>query len=54
VTYSNDTRGEITCGPRKPENNVVVAYVPSTTPRPKVDGVIKSVEFVPRDFKLKP
>ena len=54
VTFSNDTRGDITCGPRKPENNVVVAYVPSTPPRPKVDGVIKSVEFVPRDFTLKP
>jgi predicted Zn-dependent protease len=54
VTFSKDTRGEITCGPRKPESNVVVAYIPSTAPRSKVDGVIKSVEFVPRDFTLKP
>ncbi len=54
VTFSNDSRGEITCGPRKIANNVVVAYVPSTAPRPKVDGVIKSIEFVPRDFQLKP
>lgn len=54
VTFSDDTRGQITCGPRKPENNVVVAYVPSTDPRPRVDGLVKSVEFVPADFKLKP
>ena len=54
VTFSDDARGEITCGPRKPENNVVVAYVPTTNARPRVDGVVKSVEFVPRDFTLKP
>lgn len=54
VTFSDDTHGEITCGPRKIENNVVVAYVPATAPRAKVDGVIKSIEFVPRDFQLKP
>jgi hypothetical protein len=54
VTYSDDAHGQITCGPRQPENNVVVAYVPSTDRRPKVDGVLKSVEFVPQDFKLKP
>lgn len=54
VTFSDDMRGDITCGPRKPENNVVVAYIPSTAPRAKVDGVIKSVEFVPRDFTLRP
>jgi predicted Zn-dependent protease len=54
MSFSADAGGEVTCGTRKPENNVIVAYVPSTDTRPKVDGVIKSVEFVPPDFKLKP
>ena len=54
VTFSEDATGQITCGPRKPENNVVVAYVPATDARPKVDGIVKSVEFVPADFRLKP
>ena len=30
TTYSPDVAGEITCGPRKPENMVVVCFVPST------------------------
>jgi len=28
--------------------------VPASDVRAKVDGVVKSVEFVPQDFKLKP
>jgi hypothetical protein len=31
----------------------VVCYVPNTDKRVKADGVLKSVEFVPADFKLK-
>jgi hypothetical protein len=54
TTYSADVRGTISCGPRKPENPVVVLYVPSTDKRAKVDGVISSVEFVPADFRLLP
>ncbi|HEY0431572.1 MAG TPA: tetratricopeptide repeat protein [Pyrinomonadaceae bacterium] len=54
TTYSSDSGGEITCGPRKLENNVIVAYTPSKDPRAKADGVVTSVEFVPTDFKLKP
>lgn len=54
MSFSEDAGGQVTCGLRKPENNVVVAYVPTTGPRPKTDGVVKSVEFVPPDFKLKP
>ncbi|HEV7475587.1 MAG TPA: tetratricopeptide repeat protein [Pyrinomonadaceae bacterium] len=53
TSYSEDARGQVTCGLRKPENNVVVSYLPTTEPRSKVDGVIKSIEFVPLDFKLK-
>jgi tetratricopeptide (TPR) repeat protein len=44
---------EITCGIRKPEDDVVVNYLPAAGPRAKIDGTIKSLEFVPGDFKLK-
>ena len=54
VSFSEDAGRQITCGLRKPQNNVVVAYVPATDARLKTDGVLKSVEFVPADFKLKP
>lgn len=54
LSFSDDAGGQITCGPRKPENNVVVAYVPTTEPLPRMDGVVKAIEFVPQDFKLKP
>lgn len=53
-SFSEDAGKEITCGIRKTQNNVVVAYVPKTDPRAKTDGVLKSVEFVPPDFKLEP
>jgi len=45
TTYDPKSGGEITCGPRKPESTVVVCYIPNT-------NVLKSVEFVPADFKL--
>lgn len=54
MSFSDDAGNEITCGIRKTQNNVVVAYVPLTAPRAKVDGALKSLEFVPPDFKLKP
>ncbi len=54
VSFSEDAGHQITCGLRKTQNNVVVAYVPASDPRLKIDGVLKSVEFVPPDFKLKP
>lgn len=54
MSFSDDAGHEITCGVRKTQNSVVVAYVPPTDPRAKVDGLIKSLEFVPHDFKLKP
>jgi len=52
TTYSPDVRGDITCGPRKPENMVVVCYTPATDKRS--DGVLRSIEFVPKDFVLNP
>jgi tetratricopeptide (TPR) repeat protein len=54
TTYSPDVKGEISCGPRKPENVVIVCYLPNTDKRVKADGILKSIEFVPADFKLKP
>ena len=54
TTYSSDSGGEITCGPRKLDSNVIVAYTASKDARAKADGVVTSVEFVPTDFKLKP
>ena len=53
VAFSADAGGEITCGPRKPENAVVICYVPNADRRSKVEGTVKSIEFVPKDFKLK-
>jgi len=54
TTYSPDVKGDITCGPRNPENAVVVCYIPGVDKRTRADGVLKSIEFVPKDFKLKP
>jgi tetratricopeptide (TPR) repeat protein len=53
VSFSADAGMEVTCGPRKPENAVVICYVPSSEPKARFDGTIKSMEFVPKDFKLK-
>jgi len=38
VSFSEDAGRDITCGLRKPQNNVVVAYVPKTDARLKIDG----------------
>jgi len=54
TTFSANVAGEISCGPRKPENAVVVCYLPASDARSKIDGLLRSVEFVPEDFKLKP
>ena len=52
TSFSPDGGSEIKCGPRKPENNVIVDYVPASDARAKTNGVVKSIEFVPKDFKL--
>jgi tetratricopeptide (TPR) repeat protein len=54
TTYDPKMNGEISCGPRKPENPVVVCFLPNKDKRLKIDGTLKSIEFVPEDFKLKP
>ncbi|HEX6729011.1 MAG TPA: tetratricopeptide repeat protein [Pyrinomonadaceae bacterium] len=52
TTYSPEVQGEITCGPGKPENAVVICYTAVTDKRS--DGILRSMEFVPKDFVLKP
>lgn len=54
TTYDTSVKGEITCGERKPANAVIVAFVANADKRLKIDGILKSIEFVPADFKLKP
>jgi tetratricopeptide (TPR) repeat protein len=54
TSFSSDAGNQITCGARKPENNVIVSYEPKSDARAKTDGVAKSLEFVPRDFQLTP
>lgn len=53
TAFSVDAGMEIGCGPRKVENSVVICYVPLTDPRGKFEGAVKSIEFVPKEFKLK-
>jgi len=52
TTYDPKVNGDITCGPWKAPATVIVCYVPRIDKRAKIDGVLKSVEFVPADFKL--
>lgn len=53
TSFSPDGGSEIKCGPRQPENNVILDYVPASDARAKTNGKMKSIEFVPKDFKLK-
>jgi hypothetical protein len=53
TTYDPKVSGEITCGDSKLDNLVVVCYLPNTDKKVKADGVLKSIEYVPADFKLK-
>jgi FimV-like protein len=53
VAFSSDAGSEITCGPRKTENIVVICYLPESDLRNRLEGRVKSIEFVPKDFKLK-
>jgi tetratricopeptide (TPR) repeat protein len=52
TTYDPKVQGEITCGART--SVVIVCYIPNADKRLKIDGTLKSIEFVPADFKLKP
>jgi FimV-like protein len=54
TTYDPSVKGDITCGERKPANAVVIAYVANADAKLKINGILKSIEFVPSDFKLQP
>ena len=54
TTYDPSIRGDISCGERKPANAVVIAYIANADAKLKLNGILKSIEFVPADFKLKP
>ncbi len=54
MAYTPDAGGEINCGQRNPANAVVVTYRPAKDARTKVDGEIVAIDFVPKDFELKP
>ena len=53
TAFTSEATGEITCGPRKPENAVVITYVAAKN-NPKIDGEAAALEFVPNNFVLKP
>ena len=52
TAFTSEVTGEITCGPRKPENAVVITYVAAKDAR-KIDGEAAALEFVPNNFVLK-
>lgn len=66
TTYTTDVQGDIGCGARKTESSVIISFIPQVdTPARdrggtrsnaagKTDGVLRSIEFVPKAFKLKP
>jgi len=54
TTYDPSVKGDITCGERKPANAVVIAYLANADAKLKINGILKSIEFVPSDFKLQP
>ncbi len=52
TTYTSDASGEISCGPRKRSNPVVVIYRPAPNARNQTDGEVVSVSLVPKEFQL--
>jgi tetratricopeptide (TPR) repeat protein len=53
-TFTETVDREITCGLRKSPEWVVVTYKPTTEARTKNAGTAVALEFVPKEFKLKP
>jgi hypothetical protein len=52
VTYRDELRGDIPCGPRQPEDLVYVTWRES--PDPSGVGLLVALEFLPSGYKLKP
>ncbi|HEY9282984.1 MAG TPA: hypothetical protein VIP46_05985, partial [Pyrinomonadaceae bacterium] len=53
MAFTAEAGGEITCGERRPESQVVITYRPKADAKAKTDGSLAAVEFVPADFQLK-
>jgi len=51
-TFTAGLGREITCGPRQPENSIVLTYA-SPKAGTKIDGEASAIEFVPHSFVLK-
>jgi tetratricopeptide (TPR) repeat protein len=57
IAYTELAGGNLGCGPRKSEENVIITFRPATEAKDakaKIDGDAVAVELVPKDFKLKP
>jgi len=54
TTFDTRVRGHLTCGTVKPQNSVVVCYLPEKDRKASTDGVLRSIQFVPVDFHLTP
>jgi len=52
IAFTNEVPHEIVCGPRRPENAVVMTYAAARTGS-KADGEASAIEFVPGNFVLK-
>jgi tetratricopeptide (TPR) repeat protein len=52
TTFITSVGGELTCGPRKGAEAVVITYTATKDRRSNTDGVAVAIEFVPSDFKL--
>jgi len=56
LTAYTQTAGEVSCGARKSQDNVVITFRPGRDPKDikaKIDGDAIAVELVPKDFHLK-
>jgi tetratricopeptide (TPR) repeat protein len=51
VTYTQEMRGMIACGPRNPANTVIVSYRPTEDGRSKTDGVATAIAFIPKELE---
>jgi tetratricopeptide (TPR) repeat protein len=57
LTAYTPAAANISCGPRKAPENVVITFRPPTDPKDtkaKIDGDAVAVELMPKDFTLKP